>query len=47
MTEILGFGLLVALVVGAAVAGHWLLRRSDRNDNATHGDSSYSLGEPL
>ena len=45
MTAILGFGLLAALVVAAAVVGHWLLRRTDRNDDATHGGGLSSPSE--
>jgi UPF0716 family protein affecting phage T7 exclusion len=45
MAELLGIGLLAALLVGAAVAGHWLLRRTGRNDDATRGDNPYSQGD--
>ena len=44
MTEVLGFGLLVAVVIGLAVVGGWLLRRSGRNDGAAHGDSPSGYG---
>ena len=36
MTEVRGFGVLVVL--------HRLLRETDRNDDATHGDSTFGQG---